>query len=69
MADKRGFEFTLEYLGYGVLALGVILFIVGLSSPRSFTVDQEKICMYAGTLVFLAGVGVTAYALKQKGRR
>ena len=62
MAHKEGW-LTLLRLGCGVMAVGMVMFLTGADRPRFWTNRQEEIAMYMGVLVFLVGVGLTAYDL------
>lgn len=62
------FELTLQRLGYGVMVVGAVLFLVGIASPRAWTNRQEEISMYMGVLVFLVGVALTAFDLIRQRR-
>lgn len=62
------FELTLQRLGYGVMVVGGILFLAGISRPRTWTNRQEEISMYMGVLVFLVGVALTAFDLIRQRR-
>lgn len=63
---QQNFELTLQRLGYGVMVVGAILFLTGIAGPRAWTNRQEEISMYMGVLVFLVGVGLTAFELIRK---
>ena len=64
----QNLEMTFQRLGYGVMVVGGLLFMAGIGRPRAWTNRQEEISMYMGILVFLVGVGLTAYDLARHKR-